>query len=280
MLTVLLSLILPLQLLAYSQFDTYQEAAFYHYNSRPQRELAFQTLRGLSLKGNETLVNVGCRSGRVAAYLAHKLPDGKVIAIDSNSVMIEFARCNYCPTLYSNLRFVQNDTLESYFTNVIDIAVSFSALHWFPEQKIFLSNLHQALKPGGKIVFLIPAYPVKEVADVFSDLSAKAKWRDYFRNYVHPRKKYTAEQYRALLKEAGFKEIEVDVIPFHYAFDTKRELIDWWSAFSLFLRTVPMEKRHAFRADFCNALSATPPPFQADGRTPFIENHLLVHALK
>lgn len=278
-LLTLLGLVFPTLLPAYNQFETYQEAAFYHYNSRPQWELAFQTLRALTLKGNETLLNVGCRSGRVAAYLANKLPNGKVIAIDSNVGMIEFARLNFCPDLYPNLRFIQNDTLENYFTNVIDIAVSFSALHWFPDQKIFLAKLHQALKPGGKILFLIPAPAVKEVSDVRADLSAKVEWRDYFKNYVHHTKKYTAAEYRAFLQEAGFKEIEVDVIPFHYAFDTKRDLIDWWSAFSPFLTTLPIDKRHAFLSDYCQCFIRHH-PYQADGRIPFTENHLLIRAVK
>lgn len=276
---LVLGLFSPALLPAFNQFATYQDAAFYHYNSRPQWELAFQILRDYPLKGNETILNVGCRSGRVAAYLANKLNDGKVIAIDSNDCMIEFAGFNFCPRLYSNLRFIQNDTLENYFSNVIDVAVSFSSLHWFPEQKIFLSKLHQALKPGGKVLFLIPATPVKEVSDVFADLSAKEEWRDYFKNYVHPRKKYTAEEYRSLLQEAGFKEIEIDVIPFHYAFDTKRDLIDWWGAFSPFLRTLPIEKRCAFLSDFCQCFIRHH-PLQTDSRIPFTENHLFVRAVK
>lgn len=271
--------LIPLAAPANNQFATYEQAAFYHFNSRPQWELAFQTLQKQPLTGHETILNVGSRSGRVAAYLASQLPQGKVIGVDSNSGMIEFAQANFGPALYPNLRFVQNETLENYFTNVIDSVVSISVLHWFPEQKIFLSKVYQALKPGGKILFVIPAPLLPEMNEVFTDLSTKEEWKEYYKKYSHPRKKYTADEYRTLLKETHFREIEVEVITFHYAFDTKRELIDWWSAFSPFLLTLPIEKRSQFLVDFAHCFLRHC-PYQADGRIPFVENHLLITAVK
>lgn len=273
------SLLQNLPAVADNQFGTYQEAAFYHFNSHTQWELGFQYLQKLQLSGHETILNVGSRSGRMAAYLASRLPQGKAIGVDSHPGMIAFAQANYGPALYPNLRFIQNDTLENYFTNVIDYVVSINALHWFPEQKVFLSKVHQALKPGGRILFIIPITPLKPVNDVFEDLSASAEWKEYYKNYNHPRKKFTPDEYRALLTEANFRDIEVEVIPFHYAFETKRDLIDWWSAFSPFLLTLPMEKRQPFLIDFAHCY-VRHCPFQVDGRIPFDENYLLIKAVK
>lgn len=264
---------------AVDQFPTYSKAAFYHYNSRPQWNLAFETLQNFPLNRDETILNVGCRSGRVAAYLSSKVPLGKVIGLDPSAGMIDFARANHNQNLFHNLSFVHQDVLKGFSPSTFDRIVSFSALHWTPEQDLFLENVYQALKPRGKILFTIPAAPLKGINATFADLSAKAEWKEYFQKYHHPRKKYTATEYRAFLEKAGFRNIEVETLRFHYAFETVRELIDCYRAFAPFLLILPKPKHAQFLEDFAHSY-INHCPCDADGRIPFVEDHLIIRAEK
>ena len=68
------------------------DAAAYHRVSAPQLEWAEKVLERLPLRGDETVVDAGCGSGRVTQLLLDRLPDGHVVAVDSSESMVEHAR--------------------------------------------------------------------------------------------------------------------------------------------------------------------------------------------
>ena len=49
-------------------------------------------LERLPLRGDETVLDAGCGTGRVTALLLERLPDGHVVAVDSAPSMVEHAR--------------------------------------------------------------------------------------------------------------------------------------------------------------------------------------------
>jgi SAM-dependent methyltransferase len=68
------------------------EAATYDRVSGPQVEWAERVLDRLPLRGDETVLDAGCGSGRVTRMLIDRLPAGHVIAVDSAPSMVEHAR--------------------------------------------------------------------------------------------------------------------------------------------------------------------------------------------
>jgi trans-aconitate 2-methyltransferase len=68
------------------------DAATYDRVSSPQVEWAGPVLDRLELRGDETVLDAGCGTGRVTAVLAQRLPRGRVIAVDGSPAMVAEAR--------------------------------------------------------------------------------------------------------------------------------------------------------------------------------------------
>ena len=68
------------------------DAASYDSLADPQEEWAREVLERLELRGDETVLDAGCGSGRVTRLLVERLPQGKVIAVDGSQSMIEMVR--------------------------------------------------------------------------------------------------------------------------------------------------------------------------------------------
>jgi trans-aconitate methyltransferase len=66
------------------------DAATYDRVSDPQVEWARSVLGRLPLRGDETVLDAGCGSGRVTRMLLERLPEGRVIAVDSSPSMVEY----------------------------------------------------------------------------------------------------------------------------------------------------------------------------------------------
>ena len=54
----------------------------------PHEEWAGSILERLPLRGDETVLDAGCGSGRVTAMLIERLPEGRVIAVDGSASMV------------------------------------------------------------------------------------------------------------------------------------------------------------------------------------------------
>ena len=73
--------------------------------SRHQKEWGNSLIEGLELKGNESILDLGCGDGILTENLALLVPDGRVLGIDASAGMIETAeKC-----VRDNLQFVRMD---------------------------------------------------------------------------------------------------------------------------------------------------------------------------
>src|SRR5207253_3821709 len=59
--------------------------------SAPMEALGRGVLERLDLRGDETVLDAGCGSGRITQALLERLPRGKVIAVDTSASMLEAA---------------------------------------------------------------------------------------------------------------------------------------------------------------------------------------------
>jgi trans-aconitate 2-methyltransferase len=64
------------------------DAQTYDEVSDPQFNWGMEVLERLELRGDETVVDAGCGSGRVTEQLLERLPNGRVIAVDGSSAMV------------------------------------------------------------------------------------------------------------------------------------------------------------------------------------------------
>ncbi len=261
------------------QFPTYQEAHFYHANSAQQTNVAMSVLRDRQFFGTETILELGSRSGRISAYIAGRVPAGSVVGLEPSVGMIEFAASNHSQSLYPNLTFRNDDLLCIDDRNAFDTIVSFSALHWVLDHETLLQKVYEALSPGGDILFTLPCKPSPKVAEVFWDVTQQAKWKTYLKDYNHPRKKFTQEEYITLLEQAGFVDVEVEIIEPYFVFNNKREFIDWYSAFTPMRFHIPDELFPIFMEETANRYEQSFPA-NVHGEIPFLQRELVVKARK
>ena len=77
----------------------------YAKNSQNQYQWAKELIPKLKLKGNETLLDIGCGDGKITAELAKCLPNGRTVGIDSSAQMIKLAQNTFPSKDQTNLSF-------------------------------------------------------------------------------------------------------------------------------------------------------------------------------
>ena len=125
------------------------DAATYDRVSAPQVEWALRVLERLPLRGDETVLDAGCGSGRVTQLLIERLPHGHVVAVDSAPSMVEHAREALDP---ERATVFQANLTELELAEPVDAAFSNAVFHWVPDHDALFARLHAALRPGGRLV--------------------------------------------------------------------------------------------------------------------------------
>ena len=124
------------------------DAATYERVSDPQFAWGLAVLDRLPLRGDETVLDAGCGTGRVTAELARRLPSGRVVAVDASPSMVERAR----ETLGPEAEVFVADLAELDLEEPVDAILSTAVFHWIPDHDRLFERLHAAMKPGGRLV--------------------------------------------------------------------------------------------------------------------------------
>ena len=121
----------------------------YHRLSRPQFEWGLKVLDRLPLRGDETVADAGCGSGKVTAKLLERLPRGQVVAMDLSENMLQTAREHLEPKFPGQVFFVTADLHDIPLDGVLDGVFSTAAFHWVPDHERLFRSLFRSLKSGG-----------------------------------------------------------------------------------------------------------------------------------
>jgi trans-aconitate 2-methyltransferase len=124
------------------------DAKTYDRVSDPQFSWGLEVLDRLELNGREYVMDAGCGSGRVTARLIERLPEGRVLCVDASKSMIEQAR----EALGDRAEYLVTDLSELEVEEPVDLIFSTATFHWILDHDRLFSRLHDALKPGGRLV--------------------------------------------------------------------------------------------------------------------------------
>jgi len=125
------------------------DAGSYDRLSGPQQTWGADVLERLELRGDETVLDAGCGTGRVTAMLLERLPGGRVIAVDASPAMTEHARAAL-PA--DRVEVITSDLLELDLHDAVDAVLSTATFHWILDHRRLFERLHAALRPGGHLV--------------------------------------------------------------------------------------------------------------------------------
>jgi trans-aconitate 2-methyltransferase len=127
------------------------DATAYDKLSDPQFMWGMKIMSSLPLRGNETVMDAGCGSGRLTEELLKRLPHGRVIALDLSDNMIQAAQ-ERLKTEKNRVEFHRCDLSNFKIPEQVDGIFSNATLHWVPDHDAMFHSLFRALKPGGWLI--------------------------------------------------------------------------------------------------------------------------------
>lgn len=131
------------------------DGASYDRISGPMEELGRKVLERLPLRGDETVLDAGCGSGRITQALLRRLPRGKVIAVDTSASMLAAAAERLAEAHAADdgrLKLRQADLLELELDKPVDAVLSTATFHWIADHEALFARLRAILASGGRLV--------------------------------------------------------------------------------------------------------------------------------
>jgi trans-aconitate 2-methyltransferase len=253
----------------------------YANNSQNQFNWAIELLEKLKLKGDESVLDIGCGDGKITALIAKALPNGKAVGVDSSAQMIKLAETSFISKATPNLSFQLMDARNLAFREEFDIAFSNAALHWILDQKTVLLGVQRSLKPHGRVLFQMAGKGnAKAILDIFEELLVLPQWQRYFEGFIFPYAFLDSEKYRVLLLEAGYEPLRVESFPKDMKFPDAEGLAGWVRTTWLpFTQRIPYEQRDSFVKEIVNRYLAAHPT-DTKGVIHLGMNRLEVEAIK
>src|SRR5688500_12055754 len=179
-------------------------------------------------QGNEIVLDAGCGSGRLTKILSIKVPQGKVIAVDSDLSMIRVAKENLAKI--SNIQFIKMDISQLEIAEKVDVVFSNATLHWILNHRKVCERFWQILKPDGQLIIQCGGHgDLAKTLSVLNKVIKSKEFYNYFSNnkgediwkqaWYFAKKEDTEE----ILQEIGFKNIQVFLEDREAKFHNKEE---------------------------------------------------------
>lgn len=178
--------------------------------SATMEALGLDVLERLELRGDETVLDAGCGSGRITQALIERLPRGHVIAVDESPSMIEAALRRLGPD--ADLR--QADLLELELAEPLDAIFSTATFHWIADHERLFTRLRAALRPGGRLVAQCGGEGnIDMLRGEARKVLAAQPYARHFLGWQPPWNYQGAQATRARLLATGFSEAECWLTP-------------------------------------------------------------------
>jgi trans-aconitate 2-methyltransferase len=186
------------------------DAATYDRVSEPQVEWAQEVLDRLPLRGDETVLDAGCGSGRVTRMLLERLRTGRVIAVDSSPSMVEHAR----EALGDRATVFQANLTQLELDEPVDAVFSSAVFHWIADHERLFERLFAALRPGGRLVAQCGgAGNVERFHEAADAVSSEPPYAEYLAGWTGPWNFAGAGETAARLRTAGFVDVDTWLEP-------------------------------------------------------------------
>jgi trans-aconitate 2-methyltransferase len=189
--------------------------------SGPMEALGREVLERLRLRGDETVLDAGCGSGRITQALIERLPEGHVIAVDASQSMVDAARERLTG---ADVRVV--DLLELELEEPVDAILSTATFHWIADHERLFARLRNALRPGGRLVAQCGGQGnIDKLRAKANEVRAREPFARHFRDWRAPWNYAAPEQTRERLLGAGFAEADCWLAPAPKQPDEPREFL-------------------------------------------------------
>lgn len=217
----------------------------YQKNSSAQSKWAHELISKLSLRGNESLLDIGCGDGKITDEIAKQIANGKVVGIDYSSDMIQLATNHF---KRPNLSFYVMNAMEICLDKKFDVAFSNAALHWIKDHRAVLRTLKKHLNPDSRILFQMGGFGnAQDIVDVVESVMDDDIWSGYFKGFEFPYHFYKVEDYETWLPQTGFQSKRIELISKDMVHSDRNGLKGWLrTTWFPYTDPLPETKRDAF----------------------------------
>jgi trans-aconitate 2-methyltransferase len=187
------------------------DARTYHRVSAPHQDWAELLFDRLALRGDETVLDAGCGSGRVTRKLLDRLPEGRVVAVDGAPSMVAEARAALGD---ERATVIQSDLVDLVLDEPVDAIFSSAVFHWIADHDALFARLYAALAPGGRIVAQCGGEGnIRAFRRQADEVAAREPYASYLAGWTGPWNYASAEATAVRLERAGFTDIETWLQP-------------------------------------------------------------------
>ncbi len=217
----------------------------------PQVDAGRELIEMANVCDTDSILDIGCGTGKLTIELARLASKGCIVGIDPSEEMLEKAK--EVSENVRNVRLMHIPAQSMDFVEEFDLMFSNSVLQWIKEQIEVIGLVYQALKKGGRIAFQLPAKNFcKELFEYTGRAIALLEYENYFKDWLPPWYLPAKEEYEGLLKDSGFKNINVFCRDYRIIFNSINEVLDWWSSAGLrpYLELLPEKEQKYFKYAF------------------------------
>jgi trans-aconitate 2-methyltransferase len=219
------------------------------------------------LSGGETLLDVGCGTGRLTEAVLARLPRARVVAVDRSPSMLQVAVTNLRSRFAGRVAFVRADGAALPFRDVADAVFSTATFHWLPDHERLFASLFAALKPGGRLVAQCGGGPnLARLLARAAALAASDRFAPHLTGWVDPWYFADVETTAWRLEAAGFMEVQTWAHPSPVSFQTARDYQDFLACVCVraYCDRLPNPDRQAFLETLTALAAADDPPLTLD----------------
>lgn len=256
-------------------------AKAYFHNSELQRQCIWDLLGSYPFKGNESILDFGCRDGKMAAELTHFVKKGSVTAVDHSEWMIQLAKLYFPASAFPNLKFTQIHSLvfdDHPKDFLYDRIVSFYVFHLVADPFLILKNLYSHLKKHGELFMIIPTHADPHMSRAGQETLEKYQLPLPVSNSSAVR---SLDWAREIFTNSGFKITLLESRESACPLADSHEMIQWMIGTFAAIMNVPFDISKPFFTEmFHRWIELDPGVIDQEGRVHFPLNRLNVIATK
>ena len=161
-------------------------------------------LSHVSIDPESIILDVGCGGGKAVQEMARVSVNGKVYGVDYSEAMVQLSRKVNKNQIADGHVEIRHGSVSSlpFSDSMFNLVTAFETVYFWPSLIDDLREVKRVIKPGGILLIVNEAYKHDKFEKRNTTIS---KWVEM--------NLHTPEEYRELLNDAGYTDVEIHDLP-------------------------------------------------------------------